>query len=55
MSRLDIERIGPATAKTHCGWEILQNLRKDHSEMNHFLAWLGGSLESGVVKPFSEG
>ncbi|MEJ6560826.1 MAG: hypothetical protein QNK83_11525 [Akkermansiaceae bacterium] len=53
MSRLNVKRICPSKPKTHCGWDILQNLRKDHSEINHFLAWLGGSLESGTVKPFS--
>jgi len=52
LSRVKIERISPVKNRTHCGWEVLENLRHDHSEMNQFLAWLGGSLESGMVRPF---
>lgn len=54
MSRLNIERISPSEKQTHCGWDTLDNLRNDHTEMNQFLAWLGGSLESGVVKEFKD-
>ncbi|MGJ8696247.1 MAG: hypothetical protein ACSHYF_08005 [Verrucomicrobiaceae bacterium] len=54
LSRLDIERISPTERRTHCGWDMLDLLRKDHSEMNQFLAWLGGSLEHGVVRTFRD-
>ncbi len=54
LSRVKIEKISPVRNRAHCGWEVLENLRHDHSEMNQFLAWLGGSLESGIVKPFRE-
>jgi hypothetical protein len=52
MGRLHVEKIVPAKRRTHCGWESLQSLRNDHLEMNQLLAWLGGSLENGKVKPF---
>ncbi|MFT6864338.1 MAG: hypothetical protein ACJAVK_002903 [Akkermansiaceae bacterium] len=52
MGRLRIEKIASAKRRTHCGWESLQSLRNDHPEMNQLLAWLGGSLENGKVKPF---
>jgi len=52
MGRLKIEKISSAKARAHCGWDSLQSLRHDHPEMNQLLAWLGGSLESGKVKPF---
>ncbi len=54
LSRVKIEKIAPVKNRTHCNWEVLENLRHDHPEMNQFLAWLGGSLESGMVKPFRE-
>jgi len=54
LSRVKIERVAPTENRTHCGWEVLENLRRDHPEMNQFLAWLGGSLESGIVKPFRD-
>ncbi|MEN8693839.1 MAG: hypothetical protein ACN4GG_10030 [Akkermansiaceae bacterium] len=54
MSRLNVERISPSDKKTHCGWETLDNLRNDHTEMNQFLAWLGGALESGIVRDFKD-
>ena len=54
MSRLNVERISPSNKKTHCGWETLDNLRNDHTEMNQFLAWLGGALESGIVRDFKD-
>jgi hypothetical protein len=52
MGRLHVEKISPAERRTHCGWESLQALRNDHLEMNQLLAWLGGALENGKVKPF---
>lgn len=52
MGRLKIEHIAPVKIRTHCGWESLDALRNDHPEMNQFLAWLGGSLENGKVRPF---
>ncbi|MDB4362516.1 hypothetical protein N9Z46_10355, partial [Akkermansiaceae bacterium] len=52
MGRLHVEKIAPAKRRTHCGWESLQFLRNDHLEMNQLLAWLGGALENGKVKPF---
>ena len=52
MGRLRIEKISSPKLRTHCGWESLQALRNDHPEMNQLLAWLGGSLENGKVKPF---
>ena len=52
MSRLNIEKISSPNNRTHCRWEALDALRNDHPEMNHFLAWLGGSLEVGKVRPF---
>ena len=53
MSRVNIERISAGESRTHCGWESLEALRRDHPEINQLLAWLGGSLESGIVKPFN--
>ncbi len=55
MGRLKIEKISSARGRTHCGWDSLQALRNDHPEMNQLLAWLGGSLELGKVKPFQTG
>lgn len=55
MGRLKIERIAPGKIRTHCGWESLDALRNDHAEMNQLLAWLGGSLENGKVRPFHSG
>lgn len=52
MGRLKIEHVSPVKTRTHCGWESLDALRNDHPEMNQFLAWLGGSLENGKVRPF---
>ena len=52
MGMLRVEKVNPPRRRTHCGWESLQALRNDHPEMNQLLAWLGGSLESGKVKPF---
>ena len=52
MSRVNVERISAGNSRTHCGWESLESLRRDHPEINQLLAWLGGSLESGIVKPF---
>ena len=53
MGRLKVERIAPGKPRTHCGWEALEALRNDHPEMNQLLAWLGGSLENGKVRPFT--
>lgn len=53
MGRLKIEQVAPKKLRTHCGWESLNALRHDHPEMNQLLAWLGGSLESGKVRPFA--
>ncbi len=55
MGRLKIEKISSSRGRTHCGWDSLQALRNDHPEMNQLLAWLGGSLELGKVKPFLTG
>ena len=55
MGRLKIEKVTSARKRTHCGWESLEALRHDHPEMNQLLAWLGGSLELGMVKPFQSG
>ena len=55
MSRLRVEIVAPARRRTHCGWDSLQSLRNDHPEMNQLLAWLGGSLENGKVRPFQSG
>ena len=52
MSMLRVEKLSSPTRRPHCGWDSLQALRNDHPEMNQLLAWLGGSLESGKVKPF---
>lgn len=52
MGRLKIEHIAPVTTRSHCGWESLDALRNDHPEMNQLIAWLGGSLENGKVRPF---
>jgi hypothetical protein len=52
MGRLKIEKVASPKVRTHCGWESLEALRHDHPEMNQLLAWLGGSLEHGKVKPF---
>lgn len=52
MGRLRVETVSSPNRRTHCGWEMLQALRNDHPEMNQLLAWLGGSLESGKVRPF---
>jgi hypothetical protein len=52
MSRLQVEKVISPKRRTHCGWESLQVLRHDHPEMNQLLAWLGGSLENGKVRPF---
>lgn len=52
MGRLQIEKVTSPKRRTHCGWESLQALRHDHPEMNQLLAWLGGSLENGKVRPF---
>ncbi|MDA7882331.1 hypothetical protein N9A94_08515 [Akkermansiaceae bacterium] len=53
MGRVKIEKISASNNRTHCGWESLESLRRDHPEINHLLAWLGGSIESGMVKPFN--
>lgn len=55
MGMLRIEKLNPPKRRPHCGWEALQALRIDHPEMNQLLAWLGGSLESGKVRPFQPG
>lgn len=52
MGMLRVEKITSPKRRTHCGWESLQALRNDHPEMNQLLAWLGGSLENGKVRPF---
>lgn len=52
MGRLRIEVVAPATNRTHCEWKSLQALRRQHPEMNHLLAWLGGSLETHKVRPY---
>ena len=52
MGMLRVEKVNSPKRRPHCGWESLQALRNDHPEMNQLLAWLGGSLESGKVKPF---
>lgn len=54
MSLVRVEKVAPARRRTHCGWQALQSLRNDHAEMNQLLAWLGGSLENGKVKPFQK-
>lgn len=55
MGRLRVEKVASPKKRTHCGWQSLQSLRNDHPEMNQFLAWLGGSLENGKVRPFQAG
>ena len=52
LGMLRIEKMASPKRRPHCGWEALQALRSDHPEMSQLLAWLGGSLESGKVKPF---
>ena len=52
MGMLRVEKITSPKRRSHCGWDTLQALRNDHPEMNQLLAWLGGSLEGGKVKPF---
>ena len=52
MGRLKVEKVSSSKTRNHCGWESLEALRHDHPEMNQLLAWLGGSLELGKVKPF---
>lgn len=54
MSRLQVEHLAPAPARSHCDWAALENLRRDHPEMNQLLAWLGGALESGTARPFQQ-
>ncbi|MGE9267387.1 MAG: hypothetical protein ACQKBY_04765 [Verrucomicrobiales bacterium] len=52
LERLDIERLATAKTRSHCRWDVLQDLWNDYDEIKKLFDWIDESISEGFVKPY---